>query len=331
MQTDSTKKHFRHFDNPATVYGLIEEIKSRHQSTYEEVIEKIVLQIQGYFERSFPKGSNPTRFNKVKSGLVKEKFLIGLSGGIDSSVVTFLAVKAVGRDCVLPITMPARPDDESVYMSSLVRKVLNFEEPEAYYLINLEPIIQVHMSVMNELAEKQLHLGANHKLQTIEQKMRSGNFGSRVRIGVLSDLQRAIRGRILGTVNRTEFCQGYSTKFGTPVSYDFGVLNELYKVDLYEIAHLLGVPQEIIQTPPSTGYFAGQTHEGELGATIEEQDIFAYLLFERNLTPSQMALQYGANEDFAYTIKHRFDVSEHKRVLNKLQEHVHVSRVPLAF
>jgi NAD+ synthase len=323
------KKEYKHFKNQDTVYDLIEQIKNRHNRSYSQLIDEMISQIKNYFERAFVADTAPSRFGKVGSNQVRQRLLIGLSGGIDSSAVTYLAVNAVGKEAVLPVTMPARPDDDSVHFSALIRDALKFDEPDAPYFIDIEPIVQTHMSVMNGMVEKQVQLGTNHHEQSFEQKMRSGNFGSRVRIAVLSDLQRSIRGRILGTVNRTEFCQGYSTKFGTPVSYDFGVLNELYKIDIYEIAKLLGVPSIVLTTPPSTGYFAGQTHEGELGASIEEQDIFAYLLFERNMDPSQIADQYGGNEKFANIMKRRFEVSEHKRVMNKLQEHVRISQVPL--
>jgi NH3-dependent NAD+ synthetase len=92
---------------------------------------------------------------------------------------------------------------------------------------------------------------------------------------------------------------------------------------------LLGVPRAILDVPPSTGYFAGQTHAGELGATLEEQDIFAYLLFERGLTPAAIARDYGASEDFARVMEHRFVVSAHKRALNGLQEQVRITATPL--
>jgi NAD+ synthase len=324
-----TPKRFRHFNDSATVYALIAQIKARHDCSYEALAETMVVQIRGYFERSFAASRQPSRFASVGSSQVRERFLIALSGGIDSAVVTYLAVRAVGADAVLPVTMPARPDDESVALAALVRDDLQFDEPGAPYLIDLEPIVQAHMRTMTALPEQQLQLETSHAAQTIEQKMRSGNFASRVRVAVLSDLQRAIRGRILGTVNRTEYCQGYSTKFGTPISYDFGVLDELYKIDGYELGKVLGVPEQVLAAPPSTGYFAGQTHEGELGATIEEQDIFAYLLFERNMEPAAIATEYGASEAFARVMQHRFDVSDHKRALNARQEHVSVSRVSL--
>lgn len=323
------EKRFRHFQDVGTVAELVAEIKARHGCSYADLIAQMVPQVEGYYRRAFTNPAPPSRFAGVDAGQVRARFLVGLSGGIDSTVVTYLAVRAVGREAVLPVTMPARPDDDSVALAALVRADLGFAEPGAPYLIDIEPVVRTHMAVMNPLAESQLRLGPDHHAQSLEQKMRSGNFGSRVRVAVLSDLQRAIRGRILGTVNRTEYCQGYSTKFGTPISYDFGVLNELYKVDVYELGRALGVPAAVLDAPPSTGYFAGQTHEGELGATVEEQDIFAYLLFERNLDPATIAARYGAGEAFARVMQARFVISEHKRVLNGLQEHVRISRVPL--
>lgn len=85
----------------------------------------------------------------------------------------------------------------------------------------------------------------------------------------------------------------------------------------------------ILDVPPSTGYFAGQTHAGELGASLEEQDIFAYLLFERPLTSAAITRDYGASEEFARVMQHRFVVSAHKRALNGRQEHVRITAVPL--
>lgn len=327
MPTD--EKRFQHFASDAKVYELLEEIKSRHDRPYTEIASEITTQLREFFDRSFAGSKRPTRFEQVGSSLVRERYLVALSGGIDSTVVTYLAVAAVGKEAVLPVTMPGRPDDDCLELTALIRRELGFDEPDAPYIIDIQPVIKAHMALMTDLGTPQITLERNHEAQGLEQKMRSGNFGSRVRIAVLCDLQRAIRGRILGTDNRTEYCQGYGTKFGTPISYDIGVLDDLYKVDIYELARALQVPDVILDAPPSTGFFAGQTHAGELGATIEEQDIFAYLLFEKRMEPADLAQRYGASENFARVMQHRFVVSEHKRKLNHNQDRVHLSRVPL--
>jgi NAD+ synthase len=330
MLAQETTRRFRHFQDAATVEELLAEIKGRHGCAYEALLGPILRQIADYFARSFVADSPPSRFADEAGALVRPRLLVGLSGGIDSTVVTYLAVRAVGRAAVLPVTMPGRPDDDSLPLAALVRRDLGFAEPDAPYEIDIQPMIAAHRVAMSALPAPQVGLGKGQEAQSFEQMMRSGNFGSRARIAVLSDLQRAIRGRILGTVNRTEYCQGYGTKFGTPTAYDFGVLNDLYKVDVYELGRVLGVPQAVLDAAPSTGYFAGQTHEGELGATVEEQDVFAYLLFERHLSPPEIARRYGASEPFARVMQQRFVISEHKRVVNGLQEQVRVARGPLA-
>ena len=130
---------------------------------------------------------------------------------------------------------------------------------------------------------------------------------------------------MLGTGNRAEFCQGYSTKFGTPISYDFGVLDELYKTDIYALAEVLDLPAAVRSAPPSTGYFPGQTHEGELGASLDEQDVFAWLLFEEGRSVDDVVTEFGADRDFTRLMQQRFAVSLHKRVLNAAQERVRLN------
>lgn len=323
-------KHFRHFAKQETVLTLIDEIKNRHSTNYESLIDSICTQISNYFFQQFPhadRTAGRSRFSGKEDSIIRPRYLVGLSGGIDSSVVTALAVKALGKEFVLPITMPARPDDaQSVGMAASMRNFLGYKEKDNLpYIIDIEPIVRSHIEVMTAQSSAQIQLGGSYYAQNKEEKMRSGNFASRIRTAVLYDFARSVRGRVQGTVNRTEFCQGYNAKYGTPISYDFGVLNELYKIDIYEIAKHLHLPSEILEAEPTTGYFEGQTHEGELGASIEEQDIFAYLLFEKNLAPEFIIKEYQANPEFVEIMCYRYQVCDHKRILNELQSQVHLS------
>ena len=206
-----------------------------------------------------------------------------------------------------------------------MRSCLGFAECDPLHEFDIEPIVDSFRAQMERFTGR-LHLGESYAQQTQEQKIRSGNFASRVRIAVLYDWLRSIRGRVLGTDNRTEHCQGYGTKFGTPMSYDFGVVNPLYKVDIYEIAGLLGLPQEILDAPPSTGFYEGQTHEGELGATMEEQDVIAYLLFEKWVSVRDLILHYGVDKEFAHTMLRRWEISGHKRILTAALPKVTLSK-----
>lgn len=327
----STNTSYRHFKNRQTVLTLIEEIKNRLSTGYKTLTSSVIAQIKAYFQAQFP-DADPTagrsRFANHTSDLIKPKLMLGLSGGIDSTVATYLAVKAVGKENVLAVSMPARPDDfQSLAHAKLVRQELDLPTDNSAVptIIDISSIVQAHREAMNQVSIPALGLNTQHAEQNTEQLFRSGNFGSRVRIAILYDFKRAIRGRVLGTGNRTELCQGYGTKYGTPLSYDFGLFDHLYKIDIYEMAKVLGVPQLIIDTPPTTGYFEGQTHEGELGASIEEQDIFAYLLFEKNMTAEEIENKYGASLSFAQLMQYRYKVSAHKRVLNERQDCVTVN------
>src|SRR5689334_23104877 len=121
MLAQQTGRHFRHFQAAATVEELIAEIKGRHGCSYEALLEPILRQISDYFVLSFVADTPPSRFAAASGALVRPRLLVGLSGGIDSTVVTYLAVRAVGRDAVLPVTMPGRPDDDSLPLAALVR------------------------------------------------------------------------------------------------------------------------------------------------------------------------------------------------------------------
>lgn len=94
-----------------------------------------------------------------------------------------------------------------------------------------------------------------------------GNIASRLRINLIYAIAKEKNALVLGTSNRTEFLQGYATKYGTPISCDFGILDDLYKTDILEIAAAIGVPKEILTRKPTTGFYPGQLHEVELSNT----------------------------------------------------------------
>lgn len=248
---------------------------------------------------------------------VRPKLIIGLSGGIDSSVVTCLAADAVGVENVLPITLPARGDDESIDFARVVRRALGMKDDSIRHVISIEKIVKQQIATVNSLQWEEVAIRTIPDHQTDMDRMRIGNFASRTRVAVLYDIARKVNGRILGTGNRTEFVQGYAAKYGTPISFDFGVLDELYKTDIYELARLLKMPREIINRVPTTGYFPGQTHEEELGATWEEQDAIAFLLFEKKVDEEQILRDYHVKKPFIETMIRRYERSRDKRMLRQ--------------
>ncbi len=267
------------------------EIKSRHSFGYEVLTERIIQRIRDFYAQL-------PRLNE-KGNVVEPKLIIGLSGGVDSSVVTYLAVRAIGAENVIPITISSRKNEECISLAEIVRHGLGITG------LNYTRSIRKHT---------ELFLEENPEADKID----LGNFASRVRVAILFFEARKHFGRVLGTGNRTEFVQGYATKYGTPNSCDFGILDDLYKTDVYELARVLGVPQEIIHQRPSTGFYEGQTHEEELGATWEEQDAAAFLLFEKKLSVEEIVEEYGASREYLETILRRYESSEHKRRLQSI-------------
>ena len=285
-------KEFRHFPSE-TIDSVLAEIKLED---YKQIVSDVCNQINEYYQKL------PEFDGK------KPKLIIGLSGGIDSTIVSYLATRAVGAENVITINMPAYDGDESVEKANLVSKILG----TGHYTIPINSIVEAETDNISKYFPI--------KPESETGKIRTGNYASRTRVAVLYDIAREVNGKILGTGNRTEFVQGYAAKWGTPISFDFGVLDDLYKADVYAIAEVLGVPQEIIDAVPTTGYYKGQSHEAELGATLEEQDVAAYLLFEKGMSKEEIVKGFGASADYLDSMLQRYSRSADKRVIR--QEHV---------
>jgi NAD+ synthase len=308
--TDVAQKVYNHFRHQDGVFRVLGDIKARFEYTYSDLAARLCNEIGKYY------GQIPEAWDE-HGKKVKSKLLLGLSGGVDSSLVAYLAVRAVGAENVLPITMPARKDDECVRFSNLVREELGIKVKSVQFVIPILEIVRQEIETINSLKWKGIAINLSRESQTDMDRMRIGNFASRARVAILYDIARKVNGKILGTGNRTEFVQGYAAKYGTPISFDFGILDELYKADIYELARVLNLPEEIIEGTPSTGYFPGQTHEKELGATWEEQDALAFLLFEKKATMEEVLRDYEANKEFVETMLRRHERSKEKRMLKQ--------------
>ncbi len=259
------------------------EIKKRHKQGYAGLLKTILTQIK-IFHKTLPRGS---------------KLVFGLSGGIDSTTVTYLLVRAVGAKNVIVMNLPTQADDEGIDYYKETIKRLKLE----HYFFNIGTLTETITKEITSLTKTPLDL------------VGQGNVAARLRVNLFYALARIKQGYVIGTSNRTEFVQGYATKYGTPISCDFGIVDELYKTDVRALAKLLGVPQNFLAKTPSTGFYKGQTHEQELGASIEEQDSAAYLLFEKRLPVRQIIKQYGASKEYLNTIVSRYQQCAHKRRL----------------
>ena len=304
------RKVSSHFSDEEGLFKALEEIKDRVNHDYSDLATRLCNEIKAYYRRILETADKHGK-------RVNPKLLVGLSGGVDSSLVTYLAARAVGVENVIAITMPARQNDESVYFSNLVRETIEMKDQAVQYTVPVREIVEKEIEIVNSLRWKGIGINTLRKNQTDMDRMRIGNFASRARIAILYDIARKVNGRVLGTGNRPEFVQGYAAKYGTPISFDFGILDELYKTDIYELAGVLNMPEEIIRRTPTTGYFPGQTHEEELGASCEEQDALAFLLFEKKARIEEILMKYQAKRAFVETMLERYKKSKDKRMLKQ--------------
>jgi NAD+ synthase len=104
---------------------------------------------------------------------------------------------------------------------------------------------------------------------------------------------------------------GYFTKWGD-VAADISPLMDLYKTQVRKLARHIGIPEEIIEKPPSPMLWPGQTAEGEIGLKYEVLDLILYGL-EHFMKVEQIAEQLNLPKDLVEKVKRRWKAMEHKR------------------
>ncbi|AXI25693.1 NAD(+) synthetase [Methanofervidicoccus sp. A16] len=181
--------------------------------------------------------------------------VVGLSGGIDSSVVATLCTKALGKDRVLGVIMPERDSDpRDIEHAKMVAEKLGIK----YIISDITDVLKA--------------FGAGGYVPTREfDRIADGNLKARIRMCILYYFANKRNLLVAGTSNKSELYMGYGTKYGD-LGSDFLVIGNLFKSEVRELARYLGVPQEIIDKPPSAGLWKGQTDEDELGITYELLD-----------------------------------------------------------
>lgn len=185
----------------------------------------------------------------LRSG--NDGYVIGLSGGIDSSLSATLAVEAVGADKVYGIMMPYKSSsDTSVTDATELANKLNIK----YELIDISPMIDIYYEKIDN-----------------SNRLRAGNKMARERMSILFDKAHELNRLVLGTGNRTEICLGYTTWYGDSAC-SVNPLGELYKSEVRQLSSIIGVPESIIDKPPSADLWVGQTDEDEIGVRYDRID-----------------------------------------------------------
>jgi NAD+ synthase len=183
--------------------------------------------------------------------------VLGLSGGVDSAAVAALAKRAFPHHA-LGVLMPCHGDPSDAEDAALV--ALHFDLATA--TVDLGP---AYDALVEELGRSSSDLP--------ESRLATANLKPRLRMTTLYAFANLLDYRVLGTGNLDELTIGYFTKYGDGGA-DLLPLGSLTKGEVRDLARELGVPQRIVDKPPSAGLWAGQTDEGEMGLTYAQLDAY---------------------------------------------------------
>jgi NAD+ synthetase len=222
-----------------------------------------------------------------------EKVVLGLSGGVDSSLVAFLAAEALGAANVLGVRMPYRTSSmDSLAHAQLVIEALGIESAT----------VDISAAVDGLAAA----IGG-----TLDPG-RLGNVMARTRMITLFDLSAAHRALPLGTGNKTERLLGYFT-WHADDSPPVNPIGDLFKTQVWALARHVGVPEVIVAKPASADLIQGQTDEGDFGISYPRADAILHwlLLGHRN----EDLLARGFSRDEIELVRRRLDGTHWKRRL----------------
>lgn len=246
-------------------------------------------------------GMNTTLARTILVGFIREEVrkvglsraVLGLSGGIDSALVAFLAAEALGPENVRAIIMPYRTSNpESEAHARLAAEQLGI----GHEVIEITPMVDAYFARYPDA-----------------DNMRRGNKMARERMTILYDHSAARSALVLGTSNKTELLLGYGTLYGDMASA-LNPIGDIYKSQVWQLSEAVGVPRVIIDKKPSADLWAGQTDEQELGFTYREVDELLYHMIDLRYSRDEL-LAKGFGAEFIDKIQAKVQNSHFKRRL----------------
>ena len=230
-----------------------------------------------------------------------ERAVIALSGGIDSALSAVLAARALEPENVTAVMMPYRSSSpDSLGHARLLADELGINSRVIEITDLVEPYFSHNPSMSN---------------------LRRGNVMARTRMTLVYDMSARNDALVVGTSNKTELLLGYGTLHGDMASA-VNPLGDLYKTQVFMLAAAVGVPDPILQKPPSADLWEGQTDEQELGLSYRDVDRLLVMLVDRRFNLSEAAAA-GVDREYVSQILGKVRNNQFKRrppVIAKLSD-----------
>lgn len=223
--------------------------------------------------------------------------VVGMSGGIDSTLTAMLAAKALGPERVLGLGLPCnKSDQDDANEARKIADVLGIEFRE----VQLWPLLDTFEELVAPEVEPDVD------------KHAIGNVIARLRMSCLYYAANTRSSLVLGTTNRTELLLGYFTKHGDGGT-DLYPIGDLYKTDVRALAYEMGIPRRIIHKQPTAGFWAGQTDIEELGASYDVIDSLLKRTIDEGQSIETAADSLRIDLSTAHSLVDMCEQSLHKR------------------
>lgn len=219
------------------------------------------------------------------------KLIVGLSGGIDSSVTAALCIKAIGKENVFGVMLPYRKSHpDSLEHAKQVTERLEIK----YEVVDISQMVDVYFK----------------KYAADADILRKGNRIARERMCVLYDLSAKYKALVAGTGNKSELMVGYCTQYGDSACA-FEPIGHLYKTEVLKLAKILNLPDSVINKKPTADLWEDQTDEDEMGITYKELDEILYQMLDQEMEYEDLIASFS--KDIIDKVKRMIQVSEFKR------------------
>jgi len=237
------------------------------------------------------------RFLRTHSERIGARHLVlGMSGGLDSSVTAALCSKAMGGQRTLGLCLPEAEtrSPQSVQDAQEVARKFGIR----FKTLDITSLVQAAVTLLHP---------TKMKLKVVAH----GNVKSRLRAMILYYYANTSNGLVVGTGDKSEIMLGYFTKYGDGAC-DIQPIADLYKSAVRDIARHLGLPRRIFSKPSSPELWPGQIAEDELGLEYSKLDSILWRL-ERWMPPKEISEELGIPLRMVERVRGRWLQSEHKR------------------